>query len=171
MKEESITFRLATENDIDAVYRVMTEVYEAMENKALFVCDDYDYVKNCILKSGFCVVACDGDLVVGDFIFRYPGLDADNLGRDLGLSESDLLKVIHTESCTVLPSYRGLGLQSRMLAFALSIIDSSRFSYLCATVSPDNPASFKSLEKNGFKHMLTKEKYGGLMRRIYLKEI
>ena len=39
-----------------------------------------------------------------------------------------------------------------------------------ATVSPDNPASYQSFEKNGYKYMVTKEKYHGLVRKIYLKE-
>lgn len=56
-----------------------------------------------------------------------------------------------------------------MLQAAERLIDKEKYRFLLATVSSENPASFKILEKNGFKHIVTKEKYGVLFRRFYRK--
>ena len=78
-------------------------------------------------------------------------------------------KVVHMESVAVLPEYRGYHLQEKMLRYAEECIDKKQYSYLLATVSPDNPASYHSFEKCGYALVMTKEKYGGLLRRIYEK--
>ena len=78
---------------------------------------------------------------------------------------------MHVESAVVASEYRGYALQGRMLQEAEHLIDRAKYSYLMATVSPENPASYKTLEKLGYELVLTKEKYGGLMRRLYIKNM
>ena len=69
------------------------------------------------------------------------------------------------------PAYRGNGLQCQMIRYAEESIDADRFRYFMATVSPDNPASCRSLEKLGYAPLKTVEKYGGLARRVYCKKV
>ena len=172
MKRNEISFDLAAKKDVPEIYALMKTVYEGLDDRSLYVCDDIEYVKKHINSKGFIVKSCNDDgKIVGSFIFRYPGMQEDNLGRDIGLAEGELPKVVHMDSAVVLPEYRGHGLQSAMLSYAEKLIDKKQYSYFMATVSPNNPASYKSLEKNGYHLVLTKEKYGGLIRRIYLKEI
>lgn len=166
------TFRIAKKEDAEEISRVMWEVYEQMENKALFAPSSQEEILAHIEAEGFTVGAYDPQgKMAGHFIIRYPMLAPDNLGRDLGLPESELLKVAHMESAVVLPEYRGHHLQIRMLKYAESVIDKKKFRYFMSTVSPDNPASYRSLEANGYELMMTKEKYGGLPRRIYCKKV
>ena len=73
------------------------------------------------------------------------------------------------DSASVLPEHRGHGLEHRMIAFAETLVDASKYHYAFATVAPDNTASLKSLAKNGYQMMVTKEKYGGLTRSILMK--
>ena len=150
----------------------MVTVYEELENKELYICDDLEFVKANMEENGFCIVAydCKGN-IAGTFLIRYPGDAEDNLGRDLNFSVAEQKRVVHMESAVVLPEYRGNHLQSKMLQYGEAFIDKEKYQYLMATVSPDNPASYKSLEKNGYRHVLTKEKYQGLKRRIYCKKI
>ncbi|MBR1478892.1 MAG: N-acetyltransferase [Lachnospiraceae bacterium] len=171
MKTPAIT--LASSADVDRICDVMKKVYESMEDKALFVCDSPEFVRAHIEDEGFTVIACDNDTdeAAGYFIFRYPGIKEDNLGRDIGLSDEELERVVHMESAAVLPRYRGLSLQSKMLCYGEELIDKSKYKYFLATVSPDNPHSFQTFENNGYELAATKEKYGGLMRRIYLKTV
>lgn len=172
MEKESVRIRLAKAEDCDKIYKLMREVYEGLERKELYVCDEKETVKEVLEGEGFGVVACSGKgEVVGAFLFRYPGESEENLGRDIGLSEDGLERVVHMESVAVHPNYRKRGLQAEMLRFGENYIDRRRFSFCIATVSPDNPASFKTFEKNGYVLALTKEKYGGFLRRIYVKEI
>lgn len=168
--ENNLKLRLADSSDVAEIYNMMKTVYDGLENKELFVCDDMEFVKLHIQEKGFIVVACEenGDMA-GCFIFRYPGLDEDNLGRDIGLEDSCLTKVVHMESAAVMPKFRGLRLQYKMLKFGEDCIDKEKYRYFLATVSPDNPASAKTLEKAGFENIITKKKYGGLLRMIYCK--
>ncbi len=164
--------RTAKKEDADEIYQVMQEVYERLDDKTLFVTSDPDYIQAHLEAEGFMVVVCDPQgKMVGNFMVRYPMDAEDNLGRDLGLPEEELYKVAHMESAVVLPEYRGHHLQIQMLQYAEHMIDQEKFQYLMATVSPENPASYRSLEANGYRLMMTKEKYGGLPRRIYCKKV
>lgn len=176
---KNFMIRKAQLADAEAIYEVMLKAEEALEDKTLYVCDDLEYVKlhiivpeNEVNSNGFGVVGCDENgKIVGSFIIRYPKNSEDNLGRDVDLSDAELLQVVHMESAAVLPEYRGNHLQEKMLRFAENLIDRNRYQYFMATVSPDNPASYLTFEKCGYQLIKTKEKYGGLMRRIYLKHL
>lgn len=171
MKGQEFIFRVAEAKDAKKIHNLMVEVYEQLENKSLYVCDDLAFVKRHISHEGFTVVACTKeDKIVGSLILRIPDAE-DNLGKDIGFSEEECQRVIHVESEVVAPLYRGNALQRRMLQIAETMIDRVKYSYLMATVSPDNPASYKTLESLGYELIVTKEKYDGLMRRIYRKEL
>ena len=170
MKHQELHIRKAVFEDAKVIYGIMLEAEAALEDKTLYVCDDYEYVERHLEAEGFAVVACnEEDTVVGVFLFRFPGNAEDNLGRDIGLLEEALDKVVHMESVAVLPEYRGYHLQEKMLRYAEEFIDKDKYSYLLATVSPSNPASYRSFENCGYSLVMTKEKYGGLLRRIYRK--
>ena len=170
----NITYRSATPRDAEEISRLMNRVYHGLSDKSIFVCDGIDFIRDCISgeDAGMGVVACAHDgSIVGSFILYFPHSNDDNLGKDIGLCEAELDRVVHIESAVVAEAYRGRGIQYEMLKYAEERLDRSRYGYCLATVSPDNPASFRSLEKNGYRHVITKEKYNGLLRRIYLKEI
>ena len=172
--EKKFIIREAEPKDAQEIYEVMKTAEAALEDKTLYVCDDLEYVKTHIAEAenGFGVVSCDENRkIVGIFIIRYPKTAEDNLGKDIELSDTELLQVAHMESAAVLPEYRGKHLQEKMLKFAEHCIDRKRYRYLMATVSPHNPASYLTFEKCSYQLTKTKEKYGGLLRRIYLKYI
>ena len=165
------TIRRATPNDAGKIHAIMQRVTDALSDKSLFVCDDLAYVQTQLQSGGFGVVACNSDNeIVASFLFRYPHMAQDNLGRDVNLPEDKLETVVHMDSAVVLPEYRGHHLQERMLRYAENLIDKKSYHYFIATVSPNNPASYLSFERSGYSLVVTKEKYGGLLRRIYMKE-
>ena len=167
-----IEFTTATEDRVPEICALMREVYDNLDDKSVFVCDDEEFVGRHISSEGFTVIACtESREIVGCFIVRFPGESSDNLGLDIDLPKERLGQVVHMESCVVSPVYRGMGMQSKMLRYAESLIDKSRYVYFMATVSPNNPASFHTFEKNGYRVAALKEKYLGVSRRIYLKEV
>ncbi len=169
-KQEIFTLRLAAPEDAETIAENMRSVYEALDNKELFVCDDAAYIARHISQEGFTVVVCnDSGKIVGELTVHYPGMGEENLGRDAGLDMEELGRVCHMESASVLKDYRGHGLQEQMLRYAEACVDKEQYTILMATVSPDNPASYHSVEKLGYHMVVTKEKYGGLRRRIYMK--
>lgn len=191
--KDNYTLRLATLKEAYEIWSVMDICYQALEHKEYFICDDLDYVKDILSGHGLGVVACDErGKIVGNLLVKYPGLSEENLGYDvfrkvedssddnsnssslyrecsIMLSEDNLMRVLHMDSASVLPEHRGHGLEHRMIAFAETLVDASKYHYAFATVAPENTASLKSLEKNGYQVMVTKEKYGGLTRSILMK--
>ena len=191
--KDNYTLRLATLEEAYEIWSVMDICYQALEHKEYFICDDLDYVKDILSGHGLGVVACDEKgKIVGNLLVKYPGLSEENLGYDvfrkaedssddnsnssslyrecsIMLSEDNLMRVLHMDSASVLPEHRGHGLEHRMIAFAETLVDTSKYHYAFATVAPENTASLKSLEKNGYQVMVTKEKYGGLTRSILMK--
>jgi len=170
MREE-FSFRHAVSQDTDEIYNLMQTIYNELDDKSIFVCDSLRHVRDMLTGNGSGIVALNSvNEMIGCFLCEYPGNSEDNLGRDIMLPESALDSVVHAETAVVLSKYRGNSLQARMLRLAEKLIDKKKYHYLLATVSPDNPASFKTLETNGFRHIMTKEKYGGFFRRIYCKK-
>ena len=187
--------RLATLEEAYEIWSVMDICYQALEHKEYFICDDLDYVKDILSGHGLGVVACDErGKIVGNLLVKYPGLSEENLGYDvfrkaanssddnsnssslyrecsIMLSEDNLMRVLHMDSASVLPEHRGHGLEHRMIAFAETLVDASKYHYAFATVAPDNIASLKSLAKNGYQVMVTKEKYGKFVRSVMMKAL
>lgn len=100
-----------------------------------------------------------------------PGLDAEHLGIDAGIPQPDLPKVIYSEISNVDPDYRGNGLQNYMGKLVLKEIDRERFRYICATVSPMNIPSLKDKFLLGLQVIALKEKYTGMLRYVFMKDL
>ena len=95
----------------------------------------------------------------------------ENLGRDIGLPESELGKVAHMDSAAVLPAFRGFHLQRRLMKTAEEELRKEGFRYLCCTVHPDNESSLRSVLSQGYRIAKTCEKYGGSPRHILVREL
>lgn len=180
--------RQATLEEAYEIWSIMDTCFQALEHKEYFICDDLEYVTDILSGHGFGIVACDIDgNIVGNLLVKYPGLNEENLGYDvfvkdsecnnkspkcnIALTSENLTRVLHMDSASVLPGHRGHGLERRMIAFAETLVDTSKYCYSFATVAPKNFASLKSLEKSGYQVMLTKEKYDGLIRCVMMKEL
>ena len=164
--------RLATLEDAYKIWTVMDTCFQALEHKEYFICDDLDYVKDILSGHGFGIVACDTDgTIVGNLLVKYPGVTKENLGYDVSLPTEELGKVLHMDSATVLPEHRCHGLEAKMISFAETLVDTSKYCYSFATVAPENLASLKSLERNGYEVMITKEKYGRFLRNVMMKKL
>lgn len=166
-----ITFELAKEKDVFAIDTVMRTVERELENPSFFVGDDLEFIKKHIKDEGRTVLAKEKEKVVAFLILRFPEKSDDNLGRDIGITAEELLRVVHMESVGVLPEYRGKGLQEKLLTYAEDFLKDEEFCYYMATVAPGNIPSGKNFRKKGYECVLTKEKYGSLLRQIYCKKV
>lgn len=168
-----IEIRRAKQEDAEEIFEVMEYIRENMEDKSLYLTDTLEYVKNHIDENGITVVAENSNgKIIGYFITRYPKYESNNLGRNLDLTEEELLKVIHMESTAVLPEYRGNSLQRKMLEYIENEIKDSDFKYYMATVPPNNIPSLNSFLELDYKIIRTIEKYHvGWLRHILLKKV
>lgn len=182
--------RLARCEDARTFHDVMQEAYDSLDNKDLYICDDYEYVRAVLENpdTGFGLMYCqekpdgnpkekpgrepDSGYCAGVLLVTFPGEAEDNLARDLSL-EGYLMAAAHIESAAVRAESRGNGIQKKLIEYACDYLcrKCGNIRYAMATVSPDNIPSLKSFEKAGFKIMLTKEKYGGKLRHILMREI
>ena len=113
---------------------------------------------------------CDGELA-GVFIVRTKELGEENIGYDLKFDEEQRKQAVHMEIAMVRKEYRGQGLQRQMMEKAEEILKEQGFHYLLGTAHPDNVASVNSFLRLNYEQVMTKEKYGGMRRSIFCKEI
>lgn len=102
--------------------------------------------------------------------FLVPGIDADaHLADDVGIEKEG---TIYSEVSLVHPDYRGQQLQTKMGTFLIDILkQSDEFSYVLATVAPNNIPSMKDKFKLGFGIVKTKYKYGNKLRHIMMLDL
>ena len=96
--------QLATPEQVDEIFAIMSGVAAQMEHPEHYVIDDRDYVARHISQEGFILVWMEGDTVAGFLVVHLPKADeAHNLGNDLGFSPEQLAQVAHMESAAILP--------------------------------------------------------------------
>ena len=102
-----------------------------------------------------------------------PPIDEEHLGRDIGLKDEELQKVIYQEISNVLPAYRGNQLQKILAILIMQELSKQphTYRYVCCTVSPSNIPSLKDKFSQGMEILAVKEKYNGLLRYIFVKDL
>lgn len=92
---------------------------------------------------------------------------------DIGLEPSELSKVIYQEISSVHPDYRGNGLQKLLGRFIMDELNKNNHSYryVCCTVAPFNIPSLKDKFVQGMQIAALKEKYGNLLRYVFVKDL
>lgn len=163
--------RRAVLEDKDTILNIMNISWNALTDKSLFIPDAPAFVGRILTHDGFGLLALDFTGTPAAYLLvLFPGLLADNLGRDLCFHREQLLQTAHLESLAVLPAHRGHHLQQSLINCALLQVGTSH-SYCMATVSPQNIPSLKGFQACGFQIQAKKEKYGGYMRYILLKSL
>ncbi len=172
--EDQYLIRLSKPDEAEHMFRLMRQVWQEMADKSLFAVDtlSLEWIQKSTTETGIGITAWSGENeLAGMLIACFPGMDEENLGWDIGLPEEQLPYVANMEAAAVLSAHRGHHLEQRMIAFAEEYLRRhTEVRYFMATISPENAPSLRSAEHNGYRAVLTKEKYGGWMRHIMLKE-
>ena len=162
---------LADVGDVPEIARIMDEAYRQMECKDWFCTDDAPFLERHVRDEGFILKAAAEDVIAGFLVVRYPGSAPDNLGIYLGLSDDDLGLTAHMESAAVQSSYRGHGIQKRLMEEAESLLRRQGYRYLMGTAHPDNIYSVNNFLRLGYEVAGEDMKYGGLPRYIFCRRI
>ena len=118
-----------------------------------------------------------GAYVEGELVaFRallVPEIDAEHLGRDIGLSEEELGDMIYQEISAVAPDYRGNRLQQKLAEVVMKELKKleKKFRYVACTVAPMNIPSLKDKFTQQMHIAALKKKYDGLERYILVKDL
>lgn len=164
----------AAPEQYETVISLIQNVHDTMSQKEWFVVDNADYTEKILTEgigTAYIAVCQDNNEIAGVFITVIPGNSPDNLGRDAGLCEHELIKVVHMDSVAVLPAYRGHHLHQKMVLAAEKDLAASKYRYLCCTIHPENKYSMNNARLLGYKVVKTCEKYGGYLRAVLIKEI
>lgn len=169
----------STEHEIESMLCLIRSVHEQLPQKEWFVIDD-DANTAELLKTGksrgYVAAEAETGELAGLFIVNFPGTAEHNLGYDVfspdsGFSEEVLSQIVHMDTAVVAPAYRGHGLQRKMIEFAENDLKTTGYHILMCTVHPRNRFSLDNALALGYRIMVTKEKYGGYLRHVLMKEI
>lgn len=129
---------------------------------------EFDYI---LSGNGVMVGAFTNNKLIAYRAFLIPSPREEYLACDAGLKEEEIEQVIYSEVSVVDPVYRGNRLQTKMGKLLLKQLDTTKFKYVLATVSPYNIPSLKDKFELGMKIVALKEKYEGKLRFIFKKTI
>ena len=152
--------------------RLIQQVWEAMEQKEWFVADSPSFIEESMISGrarGYWAKEIQTGRTAGVFLAVIPGPGSENLGKEGGLSREERKLAVHMDTVGVLPWFRGLGLQRRLMEQAEKDLKKEGFRYFLCTVHPDNRFSRENMEKLGYRQVWVGEKYGGYMRAVMMK--
>ncbi|MGX9132992.1 GNAT family N-acetyltransferase [Rummeliibacillus sp. JY-2-4R] len=151
--------------------KLQTEVIEALSDENTLQPlseEEFTYILD---GHGLMIGIYVGEEIIAFRALLEPPIDDEHLGRDCGLSEEELSRVLYQEISNVSPRYRGYGLQKKMAQIIMEQIDLSKYDYICSTVKPMNIPSLKDKFSQGQQVKGLKEKYGHKLRYIFFKNL
>lgn len=163
--------RLLNKDDITKLLELNQLVFDNLDRSDLFELDSPEFFDKHLSTGGIIYGCFVEDTLIADVVTVIPGLNKDNLGYDIGLSEDMLKKVVHLESVVVHPSYRGNGLQVLLCKLIEDIALGLGYEHFLATVHPKNIFSLTNLLSLGLKVNKFVLKYEGKERYIVYKQL
>ncbi len=158
--------RKCTDADLDAIMALQETVYNALENKELFVTSSREENAVNLVEPNFILGCFNGEQLIAYCSLAVPGENNDNLGWDLGWQPEKVRSCARLDTVAVHPDYRG-GIQQRLMHRALAFAAENRcIQCILTTVSPQNKYSLHNVQAMGFEILMKKLKYGGKERFI-----
>ncbi|MFJ8456415.1 GNAT family N-acetyltransferase [Bacillus paramycoides] len=175
LKQNSEPFHvtlLALEH-IEQILSLQNVVIEALEDKGRLQplsLEEFQYI---LEGNGMMIGAFIENELIAFRALLVPPIDDEHLGLDIGLSESELHRVIYQEISNVHPNCRGNGMQKILATVIMDELqkEDSKYDYVCCTVAPFNIPSLKDKFAQGMEIAALKEKYGGSMRYVFAKAL
>lgn len=173
LKQNSELFHvtlLALEH-IEQILSLQNVVIEALEDKGRLQPLSQEEFQYILEGNGMMIGAFIENELIAFRALLVPPIDDEHLGLDIGLSESDLHRVIYQEISNVHPNCRGNGMQKILATVIMDELqkEDSKYDYVCCTVAPFNIPSLKDKFAQGMEIAALKEKYGGSMRYVFVK--
>lgn len=167
-KPIKLKYRELKAKDVDSIMDLQDKVYNSLSDKSLLRKNTKEMFESCVVDPNVSVGVYDGDKLVAVGIM----VDARGTDEDLGvgLKKFEVQKNINFKNVMVLPEYRGLLLQLRLMVYLEEKAKKMGYTHSCTSISPDNFYSRSNALKMGYLYDHSAEKYGGLKRDIFVKE-
>ncbi|MED0873342.1 GNAT family N-acetyltransferase [Bacillus mobilis] len=170
---ESFHVTLLSLEHIDQILSLQNVVVEALEDKSRLQplsLEEFQYI---LEGNGMMIGAFIENELIAFRALLVPPIDEEHLGLDIGIAESELHRVIYQEISNVHPNSRGNGMQKILATVIMNELqkEDSKYDYVCCTVAPFNIPSLKDKFAQGMEIAALKEKYGGSIRYVFVKEL
>ncbi|MHC2834619.1 GNAT family N-acetyltransferase [Bacillus sp. F9_6S_D1_P_5] len=170
---DSFHVTLLSLEHIEQILSLQNVVVEALEDKSRLQplsLEEFQYI---LEGNGMMIGAFIENELIAFRALLVPPIDEEHLGLDIGLPESELHRVIYQEISNVHPNCRGNGMQKILATVIMNELqkEDSKYDYVCCTVAPFNIPSLKDKFAQGMEIAALKEKYGGSMRYVFVKEL
>ncbi|PEL63482.1 N-acetyltransferase [Bacillus wiedmannii] len=164
---------LLTLENIEQILLLQNVVVEALEDKSRLQplsLEEFQYI---LEGNGMMIGAFIENELIAFRALLVPPIDDEHLGLDIGIPESELHRVIYQEISNVHPNSRGNGMQKILATVIMDELqnEDSKYDYVCCTVAPFNIPSLKDKFAQGMEIAALKEKYGGSLRYVFVKEL
>lgn len=171
--EQPFSIRKLIPGDLKDVLNVQRKVVEGLADKTVLQPLQEEEFRYILEGNGLMIGAFVEESLIAFRALLVPEMDEEHLGRDIGLAEEDLGKVIYQEVSNVLKEYRGNKLQRTLAILIMQELTKleTEFQYVCCTVAPFNIPSLKDKFVQGMEIAALKEKYGGVLRYVFVKDM
>ncbi|MDX1805612.1 MAG: GNAT family N-acetyltransferase [Paenisporosarcina sp.] len=171
--EHSYNVQTLTLDHLSDILFVQEQIISSLKDKEILQPlskQEFQFILN---GNGLMIGAFVDDTLIGFRALLIPQIDEEHLGLDIGLKEEELQQVIYQEISNVLPDYRGNQLQKTLAILIMQELSQQHhdYRYVCCTVATFNIPSLKDKFAQGMEILALKEKYGGLLRYIFVKDL
>lgn len=164
---------LLSKEHIEQILLLQNVVVEALEDKSRLQPLSQEEFQYILEGNGMMIGAFIENELIAFRALLVPPIDEEHLGLDIGIPESELHRVIYQEISNVHPNCRGNGMQKILATVIMDELqkENGKYDYVCCTVAPFNIPSLKDKFSQGMEIAALKEKYGGSMRYVFVKEL
>lgn len=164
---------LLSREHIEKILSLQNVVVGALEDKSRLQplsLEEFQYI---LEGNGMMIGAFIENELIAFRALLVPPIDEEHLGLDIGIAESELHRIIYQEISNVHPNCRGNGMQKILAKVIMDELqkEDSKYDYVCCTVAPFNIPSLKDKFAQGMEIAALKEKYGGSLRYVFVKEL
>ena len=154
-------------SDLQNIIDFNETIYAALSDKSMLRHNSPEMIASCLEEPNVTLGIWDGNLLVAIGMLYVPQCIEEDHFHDLDLQGD--YKSANQKLFLVRDSYRGLGLQRKLIREVEKIAVTRGYNLLCTTVAPNNDFSINNFLKEGYMYAKTEVKYGGLIRNLYYK--
>lgn len=167
----SFTIKPCVEDELDRIVELQEIAFAHIDNSDILRRNTPETFLKCLQPPHYTIGAYRNNELIAFAILYIGGNTSENIGIDIGASESELEFIANVKLIIVKPEFRGNSLQIQLVSELEKYAKDKGYKTLCATVSPDNLFSMRNFELMGYALHSCKLKYDGLKRNIYYKNI
>lgn len=144
---------------IDEALKLQEVVMSSLPSEEIYKRDTKEFIEECLKDEGLLLGVFTEDKLISYRFVNFPGNEVRNFGKDLDLSNEELIKVAHFESVLVHPDYVGNRLQRITFELAENIVKEKGYYHICSLISPKNYYSLNNILRMGLNIRGLQRKY------------